>query len=68
MSPPEIKNIVQLATRDSLNNIRPLEEIVHEGDEKFTTGDAYLDDALGGGIRTRMIWEIVGERHVSSFT
>lgn len=30
--------------------------------ERFTTGDAVLDDLLGGGIRPGMLWEIVGER------
>ena len=29
---------------------------------KFTTGDAVLDSALGGGIRTGMVWEISGQR------
>ena len=28
----------------------------------FTTGDNALDAALGGGIRTGMVWEVVGER------
>ena len=27
----------------------------------FTTGDENLDKILGGGIRTGMVWEIVGE-------
>lgn len=31
-------------------------------DQIFTTGDASLDKALGGGIRTGKVWEIVGER------
>jgi DNA repair protein RAD57 len=31
-------------------------------DEIFTTGDTILDNALGGGIRTHMVWEIAGER------
>ena len=31
-------------------------------DEIFSTGDYILDQALGGGIRTGMLWEIVGER------
>ncbi|KAF5330362.1 hypothetical protein D9619_005907 [Psilocybe cf. subviscida] len=30
-------------------------------DETFTTGDDTLDEALNGGIRTGMIWEVVGE-------
>lgn len=31
-------------------------------DEVFSTGDAYLDQALNGGVRTGMVWEVVGER------
>lgn len=30
----------------------------------FSTGDAALDDLLGGGLRTRKLWEVVGERCV----
>ncbi|CCM02882.1 uncharacterized protein FIBRA_04996 [Fibroporia radiculosa] len=30
-------------------------------DEMFTTGDSCLDEVLDGGIRTGMLWEIVGE-------
>ena len=28
---------------------------------KFTTGDKLLDQALGGGIRTGLLWEFCGE-------
>lgn len=35
---------------------------VPEVDEIFTTGDLELDRALGGGIRTGMLWEVVGQR------
>ena len=31
-------------------------------DDVFTTGDSLLDKAIGGGMRTRKLWEIVGER------
>lgn len=44
--------------------IRRLEDVKHEGDEKCTTGDPHLDNALGGGIRTGMLWEVAGERCV----
>jgi DNA repair protein RAD57 len=44
--------------------VRLLEHVVQEGNEVFTTGDSQLDNALGGGIRTGMVWEIVGERYV----
>lgn len=40
---------------------RTLESFVG-GLELFTSGDYTLDTALGGGIRTGMVWEIVGER------
>ena len=44
--------------------VRLLEHVVQEGNEVFTTGDSQLDHALGGGIRTGMVWEIAGERYV----
>lgn len=40
---------------------RRLGEIAHEGKDMFTTGDSLLDEILGGGLRTTMIWELVGE-------
>jgi Rad51 len=44
-------------------HIRRLKDVRTEGEE-FTTGDPRLDKALGGGIRTGMIWEVAGERCV----
>ncbi|KAJ2933983.1 hypothetical protein H1R20_g3114, partial [Candolleomyces eurysporus] len=38
-----------------------LDELTEPLDEIFSTGDHILDQALGGGIRTGMLWEIVGE-------
>lgn len=32
-------------------------------DELFTTGDEILDASLGGGLRTGLVWEVVGERY-----
>jgi len=54
--------------------VKTLEEIFNDEDDektcqlrllgqKCTTGDSTLDDVLGGGIRTGMIWEVVGERY-----
>jgi hypothetical protein len=43
--------------------IQRLKDVQAEG-EGFTTGDSRLDEALGGGIRTGMIWEVAGERYV----
>jgi DNA repair protein RAD57 len=39
-----------------------LDELTEPLDDIFSTGDTTLDQALGGGIRTGMLWEIVGER------
>jgi DNA repair protein RAD57 len=48
-----------------LQHIRRLKDVQAEGEE-FTTGDSRLDESLGGGIKTGMIWEIAGERCVPS--
>ena len=40
-------------------------DVFTEENQEFntsTTGDAVLDGATGGGVRTGMIWEICGER------
>ncbi|KAF4576859.1 hypothetical protein EYR36_004839 [Pleurotus pulmonarius] len=57
----EVKLIVDAFCKASLQRLQPLEEVKHEGNEKITTGDPRLDNALGGGIRTGMIWEVAGE-------
>ncbi|KAK0228305.1 P-loop containing nucleoside triphosphate hydrolase protein [Armillaria fumosa] len=61
ISPLEAKRIVEILFQDDLCGIQTLQELVHEGNEKITTGDEHLDRALGGGIRTGMLWEVVGE-------
>jgi DNA repair protein RAD57 len=64
-SPAEIKRIL-----DAVLNAIPLPDLPTLStpglaqDETFTTGDEILDDALNGGIRTGMVWEVVGERYV----
>ncbi|KII88759.1 hypothetical protein PLICRDRAFT_637359 [Plicaturopsis crispa FD-325 SS-3] len=57
----EVHSILDIVCSASGPNPRVLESVEREGSEKFTTGDALLDKALGGGIRTGMIWEIAGE-------
>jgi DNA repair protein RAD57 len=60
----EIKRIIDTVLNAiPLRRLNVLEDIAHDGDEKFSTGDAILDIALGGGIRTGMVWEVVGERY-----
>jgi len=62
ISPFEIKRIIDTVLNAiPLRRLNVLEDIAHDGDEKFSTGDAILDIALEGGIRTGMVWEVVGE-------
>lgn len=62
VSPLEIKSIVDVILWSDLSNIKPLRQVVQQGGYICTTGDRLLDQALGGGIRTGTIWEVVGER------
>ena len=65
ISPLEIKRIIDTVLNAiPLRRLNVLEDIAHDGDEKFSTGDAILDIALEGGIRTGMVWEVVGERYI----
>jgi len=50
----KVLNSVPLLKFDTLDTL--------PDDEIFTTGDTTLDAALGGGIRTCMVWEVAGER------
>ncbi|KAF8631409.1 hypothetical protein AX17_005087 [Amanita inopinata Kibby_2008] len=62
LSPIDIKAIVDIVCRECNKiQIRCLEDVMLEGEELFTTGDADIDIVLGGGIRTGMVWEFVGE-------
>jgi len=67
VSPLEVKCMREAVCRETFRQARLLEEVKHEGDEMFTTGDTLLDNALGGGIRTGMVWEVAGERYATSF-
>jgi DNA repair protein RAD57 len=58
----EAQNIINLVCKPYVCQPRSLADIQHEHDEVFTTGDTTLDAALGGGIRTGMLWEVVGQR------
>lgn len=62
-SPVEIKRLVDIVlSRIPQRPLQRLDNLRSEGDELFSTGDSVLDKALGGGIRTGMVWEVVGER------
>lgn len=62
LPPFEVQQIVQVVCKESFSPPRLLRDVKRQSDEKITTGDAALDHALGGGFRTGMLWEIVGER------
>jgi DNA repair protein RAD57 len=59
-----VQDIVDSIARTLGRQPNPLRDVVRNGSEVITTGDASLDEMLGGGIRVGMIWEFVGERQV----
>ncbi|KAG1832724.1 P-loop containing nucleoside triphosphate hydrolase protein [Suillus variegatus] len=61
IAPLEVTRILEAACREHAVPINKIKDLPMEGEEKFTTGDAELDSMLGGGIRTGMLWEVVGE-------
>ncbi|KAJ7219052.1 P-loop containing nucleoside triphosphate hydrolase protein, partial [Mycena pura] len=60
ISPLEAKSILDSVCQNNAPQIRSLSS-VSEQESCCTTGDSYLDVALGGGLRTGMVWEIFGE-------
>lgn len=66
VSPLEIKAIVDIVCESNPIQARKLADLLSAPNwhGTCTSGDPALDVALGGGFRTGMIWEIVGERFV----
>ncbi|OAX33723.1 hypothetical protein K503DRAFT_786299 [Rhizopogon vinicolor AM-OR11-026] len=60
--PQDVTRILEAVCRECASPIHKIKDLPLEGEEKITTGDAELDSMLGGGIRTGMLWEVVGER------
>ncbi|KAG7092235.1 hypothetical protein E1B28_008601 [Marasmius oreades] len=60
VSPLEIKGIVDAFCQAEPIKPQSLEEASNTTGI-CTTGDDVLDSALGGGVRTGMVWEVVGE-------
>ena len=58
----EMDVLVDLVCNELHEEPVDLVDIAHWGDEKITTGDTQLDETLGGGFRTCMLWEICGEK------
>ncbi|KAG1756251.1 P-loop containing nucleoside triphosphate hydrolase protein [Suillus paluster] len=61
ISPQVVTGILEAVCRECASPINKITDLPLEGEEKITTGDADLDSMLGGGIRTGMLWEVVGE-------
>lgn len=65
LPPFEVKYLTELVCKNLAPRTRTLREwISHHGVAQgwLSTGDATLDRVLGGGVRTGMVWEFVGER------
>ena len=58
----ELNELIDLVCKELYQPPKLLRDVAHAGEERFTTGNPALDDALGGGIRTGMVWEISGEK------
>ena len=65
LSPSEAQNMINTVCKEFYRAPQTLDDPSIRRDEVFSTGDKYLDDALGGGVRSGKVWEVVGERLVS---
>lgn len=62
----EAQRIIDVVCKEHAQQPCSLEDVDlgDDDDDMFTTGDADLDHALGGGIRTGMLWEVAGQRYL----
>ncbi|CAK5279544.1 unnamed protein product [Mycena citricolor] len=60
ISPLEAKAILEVVCLNSAPRAVSLEESSNV-EQMISTGDSQIDTALGGGIRTGMVWEVFGE-------
>ena len=58
----EAQSIVANICKEYAKRSLRVESIRDAAAEKLTMGDSVLDKAIGGGIRTGMVWELAGER------
>ncbi|KAJ7109141.1 P-loop containing nucleoside triphosphate hydrolase protein, partial [Mycena epipterygia] len=61
ISPLEAKGILTIVCANNSPQISCLAASVDDEEQICSTGDSYLDAALGGGFRTGMVWEIFGQ-------
>lgn len=66
MSLADTQVIIDSVCKELAPRSNSVKELDRERSDKFTTGDPGLDATIGGGIRTGMVWELVGERYVLS--
>ena len=57
-----MEQLIDLVCQELYQSPRTIRAVDRIGEEIFTTGERYLDEALGGGLRTGMVWEIAGEK------
>lgn len=62
LAPRDMETIIELVCKAHRHTLSTLQDLPLGKCETFTTGDMELDKLLGGGVRTGMMWEIVGER------
>ena len=58
----EVQKLVQIVCEEVAQQLHDELQSQSHLDACFTTGDEILDEAVGGGIRTSMVWEVCGER------
>ncbi|KAI1787943.1 P-loop containing nucleoside triphosphate hydrolase protein [Ganoderma leucocontextum] len=63
MKTDEMERLIDSVCQELYQSPRTIREVYRLGEEVFTTGEPYMDEALGGGIRTGMLWEIAGEKN-----
>jgi hypothetical protein len=63
----DLQTIVHSICQEYASQPKLLEDVKHEGNQTFTSGSVGLDNALCGGIRVGMVWEVVGERYENLF-
>ena len=64
LAPQAVQTIVDSIARVLAHPPSLLRDVKRNGSELITTGDATLNEMLGGGIRVGMVWEFVGEGQV----
>ncbi|KAF8212484.1 P-loop containing nucleoside triphosphate hydrolase protein [Mycena galopus ATCC 62051] len=61
ISPLEAKSIFNTVCQNNAPQIRSLADAGDDQEHVYSTGDSFLDSALGGGVRTGMVWEVFGQ-------